>query len=71
MRYSNTNKSEIQVRGITHNGILGEGANFFAHGLHMGNGEGCPWATRENFAIKSGCPVGSPLHPNMKKGASQ
>ena len=84
-RYRSINKSKIQVRGLLIRKMGGGGgvvAHFVAQGLHLGNGVGCPRATRENFAIQGRLPllpyietvgslVDSPLHPNMKKSPSQ
>ena len=61
-------------------------AHFTAHGLHVDNGVGCPWAAHGNFAMQIRLPllpymetvgssvgslVGSPLLPNMKKWAAE
>ena len=60
-------------------------AHFAAHGLHVGNGVGCPWAAHGNFAMQIRLPTTSiygnsgqlsgqlsrqPLLPNMKKVGS-
>ena len=37
-------------RGVTH---------FAVHGLHVGNGVGCPWAAHKNFAMQIRLPTTS------------
>ena len=34
-------------------------AHFAAHGLHVGNGVGCPWAAHGNFAMQIRLPTTS------------